>query len=385
LQSDLKAWGTNDAVIISTIIGADRLQIIVTTPNVQEPHTIEISSAKLNGLVADFRNALKDPRIDPRPAGQKLYEVLLKPIETDLAGAKAKTLIWSLDGTLRYVPLAALWDGQHYLVERFQNVVIALASRSKMAREPLAVSQWRALGLGVSKGWGNFPPLDAVPEELKGIVRQDNAGGATAPDERGVLPGRRLLDADFTRSNLERALGRYSIIHIASHFDFLPGKEKSSFLLLGDGTGLTLDAISSSTPLFDKVELLTLSACNTATGSDAEGAEVEGFGVLAQKQGALAVLATLWEVADASTGQLMREFYRLREANPQWTKAEALRQAQLELLTGQTKVSQTRTQRAEIVGGEAGSSSQPSFTPDANAPLAHPYYWAPFILIGNWK
>jgi CHAT domain-containing protein len=107
--------------------------------------------------------------------------------------------------------------------------------------------------------------------------------------------------------------------------------------------------------------------------------------VLAQKQGALAVLATLWEVADASTGQLMREFYRLREANPQWTKAEALRQAQLELLTGQTKVSQTRTQRAEIVGGEAGSSSQPSFTPDANAPLAHPYYWAPFILIGNWK
>jgi CHAT domain-containing protein len=285
---------------------------------------------------------------------------------------------------LRYVPIAALWDGKHYLVERFQNVVIALASRSKMAREPLAVSQWRALGLGVSKGWGNFPPLEAVPEELMGIVRQDNAGGATA-GERGVLPGRRLLDADFTRSNLERALGRYSIIHIASHFDFLPGKEKSSFLLLGDGTGLTLDAISSSTPLFDKVELLTLSACNTATGSDAEGAEVEGFGVLAQKQGALAVLATLWEVADASTGQLMREFYRLREANPQWTKAEALRQAQLELLTGQTRISETGTRRAEIVAGEASSSSQSSFTPDAKAPLAHPYYWAPFILIGNWK
>ena len=385
LQSDLKAWGTSDAVIISTIIGADRLQIIVTTANVQEPHTIEISASKLNGLVADFRNALKDPRIDPRPAGQKLYDVLLKPIETDLEGAKAKTLVWSLDGTLRYVPIAALWDGKHYLVERFQNVVIALASRSKMAREPLAVGQWRALGLGVSKGWGNFAPLAAVPEELKGIVRQDNLGGTAATDERGVLPGRRLLDADFTRNNLERALGRYSIIHIASHFDFLPGKEKSSFLLLGDGTGLTLDAISASTPLFDKVELLTLSACNTATGSDAEGAEVEGFGVLAQKQGALAVLATLWEVADASTGQLMREFYRLREANPQWTKSEALRQAQLELLTGQTKVPETRTQRAEIVGGGTASTSQPSFTADANAPFAHPYYWAPFILIGNWK
>jgi len=364
-------------------VGADRLQIIVTTPTVQAPHTVEITAAKLNALVGEFRNSVKDARLDPRPAGEKLYEVLVKPIEGDLAGANAKTLVWSLDGTLRYVPISALWDGKQYLVERFQNVVITLASRSKVAREPLAVSQWRGLGLGVSKGWGSFPPLAAVPDELKGIIRQENGA-----DERGVLVGRRLLDADFTRSNLERALGRYSVIHIARHFDFLPGKEKSYSLLLGDGTPLKLDTISSSTPLFDKVELLTLSACNTATGGDSEGAEVEGFGVLAQKQGALAVLATLWEVADASTGQLMREFYRLRETNPQWNKAEALRQAQLELLTGQTSTAAaTNTERShipvEIVSGKG--STQPRYTQDAKAPLAHPYYWAPFILIGNWK
>jgi CHAT domain-containing protein len=370
-------------VIISTIVGTDRLQILVTTPTVQAPHTIEITAAKLNALVGEFRNAVKDVRLDPRPAGQKLYEVLVKPIEEDLAGAKAKTLLWSLDGTLRYVPISALWDGKQYLVERFQNVVITLASRSKISRDPLPVSQWRGLGLGVSKGWGNFPPLAAVPDELKGIIRQENGA-----DERGVLVGRRLLDQEFTRSNLERALGRYSVIHIASHFDFLPGKEKSSALLLGDGTPLTLDAISTSTPMFDKVELLTLSACNTATGGDSEGAEVEGFGVLAQKQGALAVLATLWEVADASTGQLMREFYRLREANPAWSKAEALRQAQLELLTGQTSAAvATNTERSNIRVTTVSStgSTQPRYTEDPKAPLAHPYYWAPFILIGNWK
>jgi CHAT domain-containing protein len=360
-----------------------RLQIIVTTPTVQTPHTVEITAAKLNAMVGEFRSVVKDARIDPRPAGQKLYEVLIKPIEGDLAGANAKTLLWSLDGTLRYVPISALWDGKQYLVERFQNVVITLASRSKVAKEPLAVSQWRGLGLGVSKGWGNFPPLAAVPDELKGIIRQENGS-----NEQGVLVGRRLLDEDFTRSNLERALGRYSVIHIASHFDFLPGKEKSSSLLLGDGTPLTLDTLSTSTPLFDKVELLTLSACNTATGGDAEGVEVEGFGVLAQKQGALAVLATLWEVADASTGQLMREFYRLREANPQWNKVEALRQAQLELLTGQTNSGvATKAERStsSVATTSGPGSTQPRYTQDPKAPLSHPYYWAPFILIGNWK
>src|SRR5262249_21748592 len=122
LQSDLKSWAVNDTVIISTIVGADRLQIIVTTPTVQVPHTIEITATKLNALVGEFRNAVKDARIDPRPAGEKLYEVLVRPFEGDLAGAKAKTLLWSLDGTLRYVPIAALWDGKQYLVERFQNV-----------------------------------------------------------------------------------------------------------------------------------------------------------------------------------------------------------------------------------------------------------------------
>ena len=205
-----------------------------------------------------------------------------------------------------------------------------------------------------------------------------------------------MLDEAFTASAMQAALRQgYSLVHIASHFSFKPGNETDSFLLLGDGSHLTLAQIKSFPNLFRGVDLLTLSACDTATGSSgATGKEVEGFGVLAQRQGAKAVLASLWPVADESTQLLMREFYHQREANPNWTKAEALRQAQLELLTGRgaatksgAKGAGAKTDRAEIVAGvkPQGGVNRPPFSPDPKAPFSHPAYWAPFILIGNWK
>jgi len=382
LQASLQSWGMPGTVIIYTIAGKDQLYVIVTTTKAQEPHIVEIKAEELNKLVAEFRSAIANPTIDPRPVGKKLYDLLVKPIEADLKGAGAKTLLWSLDGALRYVPIAALWDGKQYLAERFDNVMIALASRDKVAVTPQPVRNWRGLGLGVSQPWHEFPALPAVPEELKSIIRQE----PSSEQERGVLPGRRLLDQDFTRAALERALGRYSVIHVASHFSFQPGREKSSFLLLGDGAPYPLEVVSTSTPMFTGVELLTLSACNTAIGGDADGKEVEGFGMLAQKQGALSVIATLWAVADVSTGMLMQEFYRLRTAKPEITKAEALRMAQLALLRGELKGSdgkKTEPRTSKIAG--AAAQGQASFKSDPNAPYAHPYYWAPFILIGNWR
>lgn len=110
------------------------------------------------------------------------------------------------------------------------------------------------------------------------------------------------------------------------------------------------------------------------SGEKANGVEVESFGVLAQRQGAEAVMVTLWPVADVSTPLLMREFYRLREANPGMTKAEALSQAQISLLTGTIQPSKAgQDNRGLIPGGEPAKT------------FAHPFYWAPFILIGNWK
>ena len=157
---------------------------------------------------------------------------------------------------------------------------------------------------------------------------------STAP--QGVLPGRIHLDEAFTDAALRAALHeRYPVVHIASHFQLHPGDDTASFLLLGDGSHLPLAQLKTWPQPFQGVELLTLSACNTAVGSPgAEGTEVEGLAVLAQRQGAKAVVATLWAVADTSTQTLMQTFYRLRESQPGLPKVEALRQAQLALLRG---------------------------------------------------
>ena len=202
-----------------------------------------------------------------------------------------------------------------------------------------------------------------------------------------MLPGAVELDEKFTAAAMLDALtNNYSLVHIASHFRFHSGDEADSFLLLGDGGHLTLDRINDLPQVFDGVELLTLSACNTATGGPgADGREVESFGVLAQRKGADAVLATLWSVADESTQQLMREFYRLRQAEAGMSKAEALRQAQLELLNGSWNPNGTKTESRGIRTDYAENSGSGSFQFDPQRPFAHPYYWAPFILIGNWK
>jgi CHAT domain-containing protein len=183
-----------------------------------------------------------------------------------------------------------------------------------------------------------------------------------------VLPGEVHLDQEFTAARLRDALDMaYPVLHVASHFVFEPGTESNSFLLLGDGSRLTLLQMKESDLDFRNVDLITLSACDTAVGGgkDANGQEIEGFGALAQKQGAKGVIATLWPVADESTGLLMQNFYRLRESG-RLTKAEALRQAQLALIGARGT--------AETGGGAAGAKSA----------YAHPYFWAPFILMGNW-
>jgi CHAT domain-containing protein len=178
---------------------------------------------------------------------------------------------------------------------------------------------------------------------------------------------------------------RHKVVHIASHFMFAPGDETNSALLLGDGQFLSLAQIKSLPNVFGGVDLLTLSACNTATGGAANGKEVEGFAVLAQRQGAKAVVASLWPVADRSTTLLMEEFYRLREAQAGTPKAEALRRAQLELLRGGAAAgAQANRGLALREQGQSPSGGRP-FTPDPKAPFAHPFFWAPFILIGNWK
>ncbi|HKF57790.1 MAG TPA: tetratricopeptide repeat protein [Blastocatellia bacterium] len=424
LMEDLRELGKG-TVALYTVVGNDRYRVILTTADFQRGFEYAIKGSELNRKVLDFREYLQNPKLDPLPLAQELYKILIGPVAKDLQAANAQTVMWSLDGVLRYLPVSALNDGKQYLVERYRSVVFTPASQARLKDAP--ARNWDALGLGVSKAHGErIPALPGVVDEMRGIIRdesrrdesgardksgRDESGSdvsgakAAAPGkQQGVLPGVVKLDEQFTEDAMLAELRRrHKVVHIASHFQFEPGNETNSALLLGDGTFLSLAQIKSLPNVFSGVDLLTLSACNTATGSSgANGKEVEGFGVLAQRQGAKAVVATLWPVFDTSTKLLMEDFYRLREAGQDITKAEALRQAQLRLLRGETPsegpapkggpAAKVTTPDQQIVPDRQivhedipQTPNKPRFTPDPKKPYAHPYYWAPFILIGNWK
>ena len=343
----------------------------------------------------DFRQALDDPRSNPVPLAQELYRILIGPVADDLEGAKATTLMWSLDDVLRYLPVAALHDGKDYLVAKYRNEVFTPASISHLAERP-DVQNWRGLAMGVSKAYGNFPALPSVPEELSRVVRDPSTA-----DKEGVLPGRLMLDAAFTEDSMKQALGQgYPLIHIASHFDFEPGNETNSFLLLGgksaEGAHLTLAELREDPDLaFTDTQLLTLSACDTAMGGSAgDGREVDGLGILAQQKGAKAVVASLWEVNDASTGLMMQEFYRLwttnhaivesRSAAPSPSRTSA-RPANKFLRRRRAPQRPSPIPRRKFTWKQSRSAAYTQKHATAASGYTHPYYWAPFILFGNWQ
>lgn len=370
-----------------------------------------VTAGALNSKILKFYALLQSPTYDPRPAGKELHNIIFKPIEAELKRQNIQTLMWQLDGSLRYVPVAALWDGQRYLVERFQNVIFTRVDHERMTR---TVSRnWTGSGFGSIQqhtidvlGDGDtvtLPALPGVMQELEGIFRLVGVGS-------GILDGEVFADATFTKEAFFEAMKRHRpLVHVSSHFSFRPGDGARSFMLLGDGTALTLDEMKNRAGLFEGVELLTLSACNTAaTQPDAHGKEIDGFAELAQRLGAGSVMATLWQVSDDSTPWLMKEFYSIRQSGDGTTKVDALRNAQLALLKGTADTrlfsgvhkgggasnvrivvvpdasNQTRNlTRADIV--YVSEVEAPLFKDEGQKRFAHPYYWAPFILIGNWQ
>lgn len=343
LQGLIKNIGP-DAVLLQYYITDDKVGMLLTTPGTQLARSNNLSAKDLNRKIAEFRRVLRDPKSDAKKSAHELYKLLVEPVADDLEQAGAKTVMLSLDGALRYLPFSALHDGQRYLIQRWNLPLYTSVTKTKLL--DASATQWQGAGLGVTKAVGQFNPLPAVKAEMRSIFKADG---------NGVLPGEVYLDEAFTAQRFKDVSQRpFQLLHVASHFQFSQGTEINSFLLLGDGQQLTLGDIRTQNFRFDNLDLLTLSACDTGLGGgrDAQGREIEGFGVIAQQQGAKAVLATLWPVADESTSKLMAEMYRRRQEQQQ-TKIESLRQAQLSLL------SQSRYE--------------------------HPFYWAPFILMGNWK
>jgi tetratricopeptide (TPR) repeat protein len=351
------------AVLIHYLIMDERVHILLTTPDSQLARHSDIKSKVLNSKISALRDALTNPNIDPRPLAKELYTILIAPVAKDLQQAKARTLMLSLDGTLRYLPFAALYDGKEYLVQQYRTVMYSEVSKDKIA---LAVKPtWKVAALGVSdKVSDAFTALPSVVGELSGIVKNG---------DHGVIPGEIHLNAAFTAKTLQQSASRNPVVHIASHFRFTPGTEMDSFLLLGDGSRLTLDKVRKGAA-FRNTELLTLSACETAMGNNGTGSEIEGFGAIAMERGAKSVIATLWSVADVSTSLLMKEFYRLKEEK-KLPKVEALRQAQLSLLNGTIKPPPQQDSGDE----------NPDRRAERQENYAHPFFWAPFILMGNWK
>jgi CHAT domain-containing protein/tetratricopeptide (TPR) repeat protein len=345
LLSIVRSLG-DEVVLIRYFVTDDQVGMLITTSGVPIARNFKISGKELNRQIGEFRRVLRDPKIDPLPMANALYKVLFGPVENDLNQSGAKTVMLSLDGALRYLPFGALHDGQQYAAQRWDLPIYTSVVREKL-RDNTSL-KWQVAGLGVTRAMGAFSALPAVKSEMSRIVKVGN--GVT-----GLFPGELYLDEAFNAERL-RDVGKrkFELLHVASHFQFSPGTESNSFLLLGDGQQLSLGDIRTQNYRFDNVDLLTLSACDTGLGGgrDEKGIEIEGFGVIAQQQGAKAVLATLWPVADQSTATLITDMYRRRQSEG-LSKIEALRRAQVALML------------------------QPKY--------AHPFYWAPFILMGNWK
>ena len=373
-------------VALYTMVTAEGYKVIVITGSAMVEREYAIPEKDLNQAVASFQQILRQPSGDPKPLAQQLYKILIGPVKADLDQAQARTLVFSLDGVLRYVPMAALFDGKQYLVENYSTVTITPVSIPHLADKP-DVSNLKTVAMGISQKYeGGLPPLPSVVGELDDIVSDAQVQGA-----HGVLPGTILLDGQFTEKAMENQLGsQHSVVHIASHFVFKPGDDSQSYLLLSGkdqdtaGFHLTVADFRDNQKLaLDDTVLLTLSACETGMGGDASnGREVDGLGTTAQLKGARAVISSLWEVNDSSTGELMADFYqRWASGAGAVEKVEALRQAQLDLLLGKTKPKAASGDRGFATDGPTGD------VPHGGLPqnYAHPYYWAPFVLMGNWR
>ncbi|MGF1482115.1 MAG: CHAT domain-containing protein [Cyanophyceae cyanobacterium] len=326
------------AAVIYPIILSDRLEIIVSFPDLPLRHyTSSVSAAQLEAVIEELRVGLviRSRRLFYAPA-QQLYDWLLRPMAADLANSDVNTLVFVLDGSLRNVPMATLHDGEHYLLEQYS---LALSPGLRLlpptTLEPTAI---KTLMAGVSEASQGFSSLNHVVLEL-----QEIAETAT----KSVV----LLNEEFTEDALSNQV-RFSelpIVHIATHGQFSSSLQETYILAWDSRINIReLNELLQTRTATDAIELLVLSACETAIGDKRAALGLAGVAVQA---GTRSTAATLWAVNDEATALLMGQFYE-ELTNQQTTKAEALRQAQLKLL-------QNRWYR-------------------------HPFYWAPYVLIGNW-
>jgi CHAT domain-containing protein len=351
------------AALIYAVPMANQLELILVLPSGQTVHrrVPEASRAQLLATVTAFQNGVGNPDTLPGdylPAAQQLYTWVMAPLDPSLQANGIDTLILCVGGGLRSTPLAALHDGQQFLVAKYGLAMIPAFSLMDTRVQRLRSAQ--VLAMGASE-FQQLSPLPAVPFELAAI-QGDRWRGQT------------LLNPTFTVANLKQQRQRYpfEIIHLATHAAFLPGDMNQSFIQFWDAP-LKLGDLRALNLTMPAVQLLVLSACQTALG-DAK-AEL-GFAGLALQSGAQTAIASLWSVSDAGTLVLMSEFYQQLRTAP--TRALALRRTQLALASAQVTSQDNR-----ILRDRNSQSLPPVLANLQSQDLAHPYYWAAFTLIGN--
>ncbi|NES78374.1 MULTISPECIES: CHAT domain-containing protein [Okeania] len=345
----------------------EQLQIILYTRSGQPiiKTIAEANRQKLMEVVLELRLQITDPNnrytdsyLSP---AQKLYDWLIAPILAELKAANIETLLFSMDEGLRTLPIAALHDGEQFLIEKYSLSLIPSVSLMDANYRPLQDTQ--VLAMGASE-FVEHKPLPAVPVELENIAQR-------------LWQGDMFLNEDFTLDHLVIQTESYSypIIHLATHADFLPGKASNSYIQLWGTEQIKLDKMRELGWNESTVELLVLSACRTALGD--RNAEL-GFAGLAVAAGVKSVLASVWYVSDEGTLGLMTEFYS--HLNDTKIKAEALRRAQFAMLRGKVVIAEGELRGSGVHRVVVLPSALANLENDN---LSHPYYWAGFTMVGS--
>jgi CHAT domain-containing protein len=374
--------GTGAALVYAVSV-EETLYLVMVTPDGLVTRETAAPRRVVFRLAMEFRELVRDRGRDPRPAGKRLYDMVVGPVAGDLEKAGARTVMLSLDGALRYVPAAAFWDGEGWLAERYPTAIFSGSTLDRMRDGGTGDKAGRpatAEAMGVTRAWPGFPELPGVAREIRAIVG--------SPDGPGIISGNGFLDADFDRGTFAGGLASGAqVVHVASHFALDSESLERTSLLLGDGTRLSLAEMRSS-PDFDfrGLDLLALSACDTGSGArkGEDGREVESLGEVFLREGAQAVLATLLPVDDASATDLMREFYRLRYVEGM-DKAGALRGAQLAMIRDGAGVPEPSPERGTLLSVLDGTASADGAPPWNGRGRSHPCFWAPFVVMGDWR
>ena len=328
-----------EAAVIYPIILPDRLEVIVKLPGLPLQHyRTKVTQNYLEKVLHELRNNLNRPDTlqDVHLLSKQIYDWLMKPAVPSLAKSKVKTLVFVLDGSLRQIPMAALYDGQQYLVQKY---AIALnPGLNLLPPLPLERVKLKALGVGLTLSRQGFPALPNVKDELNQIT--------------STVPSVVLLNQEFTSLALQNEFedAEFSIVHLATHGQF-SSQANQTFVLAWDKRIFIKDLdilLRSRDSQHSAIELLVLSACQTAFGDDRAALGLAGVAV---KAGARSTLASLWAIDDKASSVLMDKFYHELALN-KVNKAQALRMAQLSLL---------RSRKYE-----------------------HTINWSAFVLLGNW-